>query len=211
VVSGARPRNSASRPGSAWRRARRWAKSGLATQRGRRLRGRKAATGWPSTVTTMSSPWATRRSSCRVVFRSSREATYRHATIVAHMRRVVGGDVARSRGEWFSCVRPLAMGRVGCGCPEGRSWLTVVEGGRASVAPFGSRRSGGGSAGQAAGRFGDYGWLMRAYVVPRIGAVRLDRLRPVGPTVAFATEPPLRADRGRRGTDGPWSFTISEE
>ncbi len=49
-MSGAKARSSASSPGSAWRRARRCAKSGLATQRGRRLSGRKAATGWPAKV-----------------------------------------------------------------------------------------------------------------------------------------------------------------
>ncbi len=48
-----------------------------------------------------------------------------------------------------------------------------------------------------ASTFSNYGWLMRAYVVPRIGRVRLDRLSPADVQKLYSE---LRASGGREGT-----------
>ena len=48
-----------------------------------------------------------------------------------------------------------------------------------------------------ASTFSNYGWLMRAYVVPRIGRVRLDRLSPADVQKLYSE---LRASGGRDGT-----------
>ena len=48
-----------------------------------------------------------------------------------------------------------------------------------------------------ASTFSNYGWLMRAYVVPRIGRVRLDRLSPTDVQKLYSE---LRASGGRDGT-----------
>ena len=48
-----------------------------------------------------------------------------------------------------------------------------------------------------ASTFSNYGWLMRAYVVPRIGRIRLDRLSPADVQKLYSE---LRASGGREGT-----------
>ena len=47
-----------------------------------------------------------------------------------------------------------------------------------------------------ASTFSNYGWLMRAYVVPRIGRIRLDRLSPADVQKLYSE---LRASGGREG------------